>query len=157
MMVLQGQRRATRFITNMYEYGTYKERLLACNLLPLSYRREMLDCGFLHKARAGILGETVLDLCDMRPLRQNLRLDPDDNLLQLLPANTETYASFYTQRIVGIWNSLPVNTRAIPHIHKGTALKNSLKKVYLNKLTATFNQDSNCTWVTRCRCTNCRN
>ena len=150
------QRRATQFITKMYYDYSYKERLLACDLLPLSFRRELLDCGFLHKARAGILGQTVLDLCDMRPIRYNPRLDPNDDLLRLLPVNTETYASFYTRRIASIWNSLPVTTRAVPHTRKGSAFKKSLKKVYLNKLNSTFNPDVDCTWVTRCRCTTCR-
>ena len=151
------QRRATQFITNIYEYGTYRERLVASNLLPLSYRRELLDCGFLHKARAGILGQTILDLCDVRPIRRNPRLDPNDNLLRLLPVNTETYACYYTRRIVNIWNSLPVNSRSIRYTRSGSAFKNSLKKGYHTRLIDTFNPDIDCTWITKCRCTTCRN
>ena len=152
------QRRATQFITNMYYQSgaTYQERLLASNLIPLSYRREILDCGFLHKARAGIMGQTIMELCDMRPIRHNYRLDPNDTLLRLLPVNTETYANYYTRRIVGIWNSLPTHTRSIQFTRNGTIFKNSLKKYYMNKVTNTFDPDRDCTWVTRCRCTTCR-
>ena len=150
------QRRATKFISNMF-YSNYKDRLQASNLLPLSYRREALDCGFLHKARAGILGETVFELCDVRPLRQNVRLDPDDNFLRLLPVNTETYANFYTRRIVNIWNSLPTETRRIVFTRGGTAFKSHVKKWYTHKLLTYFDPDRDCTWVTKCRCTVCRN
>ena len=133
-----------------------KERLQSSKLLPLSYRREAIDCSFLHIARAGNLGETVFELCDMRPLRPNPRLDPDANFLRLLPVNTETYANFYTRRIVNIWNSLPTDTRKVNFTRGGTAFKSRVKKWYTHKLFTNFDPDRDCTWVTKCRCTTCR-
>ena len=150
------QRRATKFITGM-PYASYKERVIACNLLPLSFRREILDCCFHHKARTGILGQNVLELSNRRPPRPNPRLDPQANLLQVLPVNTETYANFYTRHIVKTWNSVPIQTRGIPHTRTSKAFRNSLIKIYFQKLNNTFTTDSECTWVTHCRCTNCRN
>lgn len=69
------QRRATKLITGNL-YASYADRLVQCDLIPLTFRCEMLDCSFMYKARAWILGNTIMLLCDMRPFRQNPRLDP---------------------------------------------------------------------------------
>ena len=70
------QRKATRYICN-YRDINYKERLLTTKLIPLTYRREILDCLLAHKARSGILGEALYTICSARAHRHNPRLDRD--------------------------------------------------------------------------------
>ena len=142
-------------ITNR-PYATYNERLAELTLLPLSFRRDILDCGFLRKARAGIFGFTILNLCNVLPFRHNPRLDPDENLLRLQPANTETFEKFYTRRIAQTWNTLPIMIRNIPFNRKSPAFKNAINRWYNDKVTSTFDPYNECTWVTKCRCPHCR-
>ena len=149
------QRRTTRFILSTNE-PTYEERLLECKLLPLSYRREILDCQFQHKAKAGAFGENIRALCDVRPHWRNPRLDTHASKLRYIPAHTETYHHFYTRRIAHIWNRLPDRVRAIPYNRLSPALKKALNHFYQQQLEIKFQTPNTCTWVTKCRCPTCR-
>ena len=137
-------------------YATYKERLTKLNLLPLSFRREILDSAFLRKARAGIFDQTIFFRCDVCPIRQNHRLVPGESFLRLLPTNTETFAKFYTRRIAHVWNSLSVEIRNIPFNLKSPAFKKAVNAWCMDKVNTTFDPYDECTWVLKCRCPNCR-
>ena len=49
------QRRATKFILNYSKDMSYTERLIATNLLPLEFRREISDLLLVLKAKTGLL------------------------------------------------------------------------------------------------------
>ena len=121
------QRRGTRFIlsTGFGEPG-YEERLIASKLLPLSYRREMLDCQFLLKAKSGAFGEQIWGLVDIRPHWINPRLDTHATKLRYQPAHTETYNHFFTRRIAHIWNKLPDQIRTILFNRQSPRFKRSI-------------------------------
>ena len=151
------QRRGTKFILSTGIDGpSYKERLETCNLLPLSLRREILDCQFLHKAKAGAFGQNIRALVDVRPHWRNPRLDEHTSRLGYLLAHTETYSHFYTRRVPHIWNKLPTHVRAIPFTPLSTSFKQALKRFFNDKFQVDFITDNKCTWVTKCRCTTCR-
>ena len=48
-MVESVQRRAKKFILNNYK-SNYRDRLISCNLLPLTFRREFLDLVFIYNS-----------------------------------------------------------------------------------------------------------
>ena len=151
------QRRGTKFILSTgWEGPSYTERLSTCALLPLSLRREILDCQFLLKAKSGVFGEDVRFLVDVRPHWRNPRLDAHTSKLRYLPAHTETYSHFYTRRVPHIWNKLPDHVRAIPYTPLSSRFKKALKKFFTNKLLVEFKTENTCTWVSKCRCTTCR-
>ena len=149
------QRCATRYMCN-YQELSYKERLLSTKLVPLTYRREILDSQFAHKARSGVMGTFVQDLCSVKPPRHNVRLDRDNTKIHPRLINTETFSHFYSNRIPHIWNSLSPNLRRLPYIPNSSLFKNQIKQHFTNKINDTFDGNNACTWVTKCRCPTCR-
>ena len=153
------QRKSTRYICN---YGNldYKERLQRTKLIPLTSRRESLDYQFAHnlwhKARAGLLGQEIQNICSVRPARHNMRLDSNSNKIHIKKFKTETYAHFYSNRLPPIWNMLPNHIRSLPYVPYSTLFKKSIKKVYISRLETNFDWNNPCTWVTKCRCPTCR-
>ena len=90
----QVQKRATKFITCDY-LSNYKTRLMSCDILPLSYRREYLDANLLYKTIHGACNLYILSKIVFSTLRNNAQVD-NCNVGNLLPmiANTEIYKHF---------------------------------------------------------------
>ena len=149
------QRRATKFICR-YEDINYKDRLIRCNLVPLSFRREMLDIFFIHKARSGSLGHVIQAMCISAPPARNLRWNSDLTSIRAGFTHTETFAHFFSNRIAPIWNYLPQQIRGLPYLEKSIRFKNAVKRVYHLRVNTYFEWENTCTWVTRCRCHLCR-
>jgi exonuclease III len=149
------QRKATRYICN-YANLNYKERLTRCDLVPLSSRREILDVQFAHKGRSGVLGEDIRTLCTNRPHRRNVRLDRGNSKIRAHSFQTETFSHFYTNRLPSIWNGLPEATRVLAYIPKSTIFKSMVRRHFQSRFEQTFDPNSSCTWVSRCRCPTCR-
>ena len=150
------QRKATRYICN-YNGMDYRARLLRTKLIPLTSRRETLDCQFAFKARAGTLGETIKSICSAKPARHNMRLDKDNTKIYQKLVNTETFSHFYSNRLPPIWNKLPEYIRGLIYVPKSSKFKHALRKYYKKRLEETFDPENPCTWVTKCRCPTCRN
>ena len=81
------QRRATKYILNDGE-STYKSRLTLTNLIPLSYRRELLDLSFIHPSIHGHYGRNFKDMflfrqhrCTTRSAKETNMIKPSSNLL----------------------------------------------------------------------------
>ena len=69
----------------------------------------------------------------------------------------ESSSHFYPVRIARLWNALPLALRiTLTQPNSIAVLKLKLNKFYMDKLVSTFESDNMCTWVTACRCTNCR-
>ena len=118
------QRRATRFITSDSDY---KSRLKSCNLLPLSFRRELLDLFFLFKCKIGLICIDILKyLSPFNPLR-NTRNAAKGPLFSPKFCNTETYAYFYFNRVIPLWNALPLEARLS---YKYSSFKNIISLHY---------------------------
>ena len=82
-----------------------------------------------------------------------------NKLVSLLPIpRTKLYINFFSNRLVHLWNKLPVEIRLseLNEVGKNTTFKNDLNKHYFTRLENVFNPDSVCTWSSICRCVNCR-
>ena len=101
----------------------YQRRLELTELLPLSYRREVLDCIFMYKVRGGKFGDDIKGICDLRPFWVNPRQGDLNTRLRLLPAHTETFQHWYTRRAPYLWNILPEYIRAMPYQETRQGLK----------------------------------
>lgn len=148
------QRRATKYITND-KHSNYQTRLLRADLLPLSYRREILDCMFLLKVKSNIF-EGLKEICIKETNRPNLRHGDNKTWLPYQKAKTETYHHFYTRRITHIWNSLPLKLRTTQYVPGSTVFKFGIQELYRTRLTNDFDSYNLCKWLTKCRCSLCR-
>jgi len=158
------QRLATDFITNNPRRPSpnrisYKDRLLTCNLLPLSYRREVYDLILFIKSIKGMISFNILDYISFQQ-DPHIRVTRNrvEGLTLLTPiTRLESSAHFYPSRIAHLWNALHIDLRK-----KLTApipisqVKSILNNHYKNKLTNYFDADNACTFVTACRCNICK-
>jgi hypothetical protein len=152
------QRRASKYILNEYT-DDYKSRLLTCDILPLTYRREIMDCVFFYNCLHNLVDINVMRIVLTHTSNLRTRSDVSDNVtLMCHPCNTESYLSFYTNRIVKLWNQLPSNIRELELSDSlsNIVFKKELKSWYYNRFIETFNPDNTCTWTSVCRCARCR-
>ena len=66
--------------------------------------------------------------------------------------------NFYSNRIVNLWNSLPLEIRSITPSSTSTRLfKTALANYYTHmyKLHRDFNVEDTCIWLSHCRCASC--
>ena len=120
------QRRATKFIlkTDL----SYPERLVKLNLLPLEYRREILDLCFFFKCLKGSLDFDVLSYVDFKSPKYNIR-NSEATLVKGL-FKTNVFKFLFFNRIVDLWNCLPLSIRTIEYF---SSFKNNVDKFYRNK------------------------
>lgn len=110
------QRRGTKFILGKRNF-TYDERLKCLNLFSLEKRRYLFDVTFLYKALNGYLNVDVFPL-----LNFDSRDDPfrfrhvDDYSLKMNFVRTTNFKSTYFNRIVEMWNSIPLDIRLSPSL-----------------------------------------
>jgi hypothetical protein len=155
------QRRATKYITG-YKEIPYDIRLKECSLLPLSLRREFLDCVFIYNCIHQLIDFDISLIVNfVNPDGVNVRLrnnNSDPLMLKVNRVNSETYRRFYTNRIPHIWNSLPFDIRNIDLSHSGynTCFKTQLKAWFFSIFCDKFLNDNPCTWTVKCTCINCR-
>jgi hypothetical protein len=157
------QRKATNYILNNERYDhpshiNYKTRLLMLDLLPTSYRREILDLTLMLKSLNGTTNLNLIDRISFvgRPDGIQTRQTTQATKLNTVKTNLERTKHFYTHRIVEIWNALPDNIRnALKNTSNPLIIKQHLLPYYKNKLANTFNPDDQCTWVSTCKCNRC--
>ena len=146
------QRRATKYIL-MLPFQTelsYKERLMQCSLLPISYWHEMLDLIFLYKATNGLIN---ID-CDILPLpRKTTRAtrsshNNDITTYTTKKCRTVTYQRSFFIRTSRIWNSLPSSIRVNSLSLKSFKVK--LFEYYMNALLNLYDPDNPRTWKSVC-------
>jgi len=158
------QRKATNYILNNPPYYSphhidYKTRLIQLNLLPTSYRREILDIVFflkcLHRKSCYNISEytsfaTRDDGSRTRIIELNTRLHTKRTKL-------ESTAHFYPYRITKIWNSLPqpLQTTLKP-LSEPLVMKQFLVPYYRSKLLSHFDPEDSCTWISWCNCSRCK-
>jgi hypothetical protein len=145
------QRRATCYITNDYSTG-YKDRLIQCNLLPLSLRRDFLDLSFMYNCINDVVNVNLIELFHCTSHELNVEFPV------AFRCKTEQGLKFFNARIHPMWYMTPENIRALELSDNGKnmAFKKQLKiwlwEHFLNK----FITENQCTWILRCRCANCR-
>jgi ribonuclease P/MRP protein subunit RPP40 len=115
------QRRATRMVPGLKDMA-YEDRLRKLNLPTLTYRRHRGDVIHAYKYVHGIYnvpGSRLLQKSDLSNTRGNsLKLYKGHSRLGLR-------SSFFSQRVVAKWNSLPEEVAAAPSMN---AFKNRLDK-----------------------------
>ncbi len=150
------QRRATKYITNDYN-SEYKSRLTKCNLLPISYLKEVNDICFLYKCLHNFYNidiRHILSFYDATTSRTRLGQRP----YTLIPSRRapKKAKDFFNRRIVKTWNALPADlVGIIPTNNSILPFKNKVKQFYYDKLKITFNTLLPCTWRTFCPCGRC--
>ena len=118
----QVQRKSTRFIVG--KELNYNERLKKIELLPLVYRREILDLIFSYKCFKGICELDISQYVSFRIYTRNLR--GIDNLTLSVPfSRTEAFKNSYFIRICRLWNGLPW------HVRESDKLAVFRRKLYL--------------------------
>ena len=140
------QRSMTKFILNSYDLS-YVQRCTDLKLLPLSFRREINDLLFFFKCLHGSVkvdfSTEFAFLTSPRSLRS-----ASEELLSAQPVRTECFKSSYFNRIVRLWNLLPV---CIRQCESFSTFKKQLNSFYVDKF-ASFNVENYCTWTSTCRC-----
>ena len=99
------QRRATRGILQV-KIGevSYKDRLLALNLLPLSYDREIKDLPFFFKAMYGYYDLNIFDYMSFVSHSRTHNCVNPSLMLKVPSCKTSTFQSSFFNRIVPLWN-----------------------------------------------------
>ncbi len=149
------QRRASNFILH-YPGLDYKERLTQLNLLPLATRREINDLTFFFRCKYGLydidLSKFVVFNCDIQG-RPSTRSSADHLLLVRQRCKTESHMNSFFHRIVPLWNRLPYDIRSCASF---SSFKFHLIEFFKSQFTDHFDSSSTCTWISCCRCANCR-
>ena len=126
-------------------------------MLPLSYRREILDINFLYRSIHRNTLSIILDKIRFSGRRGKLLInDVNLGLLLIQNANSEIYKHFYTHRIVPLWNSVPCDIRSLEFRRNGAQFKRHLRDYFRKLVIERFDSENMCTWVSKCRCSNCR-
>ena len=105
-----------------------------------------------------------LELCDLNlnnfvvfnstlQNRPTTRSSADPLLLIPKRCKTESHRASFFNRIVPLWNQLPLTVRSTVNM---ASFKSQLSEWYQNKFQESFNTDNVCSWVTCCQCCDCR-
>ena len=143
-------RRATRFILRCNSdprfRPSYKSRLISLNLLPISYWLECRDLIFLFKGINGFLN-FPLDRFISFSTGRTRSAASSLNLTHKFRFRTSLFRDFYFNRIVYLWNNLPLPIRQVDTIK---SFKTLLYEHYIMKLNTDFDTDRIRTWRTVC-------
>jgi hypothetical protein len=154
------QRRMTKYILDDYELD-YKSRLIECNLLPLTLRRQYLDCIFTYNSINNLndfnICSKVSLLSDQTDNFTRLRANQDPLMFKVEKTKHESYCKFYTRRIISLWNLIPYQIRSAELTEMGynTTFKRELKVWLYTYFVEKFN-DNTCSWIIDCGCRNCK-
>ena len=125
------QRRATKFILNYPKEMTYRERLIATNLLPLEFRREIADLILLYKSKTGLIPMDVNNfLCSYEPGFRSRNYNKN-NYYFLLKHKQQYFRNSFFVRSASLWNSLPADLKLCGSLN---SFKVSIRKHYVSKL-----------------------
>ena len=95
-------------------------------MLSLEKRRYLFDVVFLYKALNGYLNIELTPLLNFYSQADPYKLrHVDDYSLKLNYARTTKFKNSYFNRIVEMWNSLPLEIRLAPNLE---AFKSNVKK-----------------------------
>ena len=155
----QVQRRATKYILNLPFNCevSYKDRLIQCNLTPLTYWHEYLDMVFYFKLINKLI---TLDTAFLPKLNTPMRttrmsIISEGTKFEERRCRTETYRISYLMRSTRTWNVLPKEITQTYSTSSLATFKNNLKEYYYTALKLTFDPDDPRTWKTICVKCNC--
>ena len=146
------QGRASRWILQQRKgEQEYKDRLVALDLLPLCYDREMTDLMFFYKAFYGYID---IHICNFVSFVNNGRTRPSQLRTLKTPfCQTSIFQSSYFNRIVKLWNR---TIHVIPEKNFSSLLlfKRAINDMYKSVLNRSFDLSMPCTlnFVPDCSC-----
>ena len=158
------QRRATNYILNNPKRPSplhidYKQRLQQLKLLPLTFRREILDLKTFLKIwnSPNKLGLDKLLQFSAPSEGRVTRAMASGLTLKYTKTRLATTAHFYPYRISMTWNKLPYNMRlSLRYLTDSEKIKRILNQYYYARLSERFDPINTCTWVTHCDCNQCK-
>ena len=146
------QQRATKFILNFPFRcaATYQERSMEWNLLPICYRKELLDLVLLFKALNGLvdISPEVLPKPKLLSLLTRSSTPSDEITFQQNVCRTKTYQTSYMNRVTRVWNILPNDIRK--KNNSLSSFKAILWKYYTSALSNCYDPDNSRTWKSVC-------
>ena len=146
------QRNVTRYALH-YPTINYKERCEYFIILPLSFRREMIDIKLIFKSLfVSDFSDIVASLLNDYKHDSRLRSGQNGSLFYPKHVRTKTFKSFYSNRVVSIWNRLPTDLRQEQSLDDFVRKLNSF---YYLMFLNTFNCDNVCSWTSTCGCQAC--
>ena len=145
------QRQASKFILNDY-VSPYHERCTALSILPLCFRREIIDLCFLYSYLHGKLSCDYSSNFELACPHNGLRSAQQGVLFKLPLCKTVQFQCTYFYRTVRLWNTLPFVIRDASSLQ---IFKKNLNELYLAMVNL-FDVNNRCTWSLSCACVNCR-
>ena len=139
------QRRATRWILMSRGELCYKERLLALNLLPLTFDREIKDLVFLYKGLFGYLNVNISKYVTFVSHGRTRLSNTSKYILQGQICKTTTFQSSYYNRIVKIWN-IVCKDICFDTVSSPSSFKRLLKRKYSSIVNSVYDAEMACTW-----------
>jgi hypothetical protein len=107
------QRSMTKYILNDFD-ASYVDRCSELDLMPLTYRRECNDLLYLFKVIHGLL---EVNLSEEVEIVHRESRTMQGILLQPTQIRTETFYSSFFNRVVYLWNVLPLQIREAQSLH----------------------------------------
>ena len=145
------QRQASKFILNDY-VSPYHERCTALFILPLCFRREIIDLCFLYSYLHGKLSCDYSSNFELACPHNGLRSAQQGVLFKSPLCKTVQFQCTYFYRTARLWHTLPFVIRDASSLQ---IFKKNLNELYLAMVNL-FNVNNRCTWSLDCACVNCR-
>ena len=120
------QRRATKFILKCDL--TYPERLAKLGIMPLEFRREVLDLCFFFNCLKGHIDFDVLSYVSFKSYKYHMR--NTEAILAKGRFGTNVFKFSFFNRIVNLWNGLPVSIRTIDRV---SLFSKKVNQFYISK------------------------
>ena len=146
------QRHATNYILNNYSDMSYAERCIKLSILPLCFRREIIDLVLFYKYLHNYVDCDFSSNFELVRSLHSLRTSNKGPLLKLPRVKTTALQVSYFYRIVRLWNSLPRHIREASSVF---SFKKHDIELYFSIL-CNFNINERCTWSLVCSCGYCR-
>ena len=142
------QRRATKYILNNYDLS-YKQHLEQLHLLPLMYTYELNDLMFFIKSLKS--PSAHLDISQHIQFASHSTRAASTHKSSYLSTTTSSYHKSYFNRIICLWNSMPVIDLTLPL----STIKILLTSYLWTNFSANFISDYTCTFHMLCPCYSC--
>ena len=124
---------------------SYKERLLALNLLPLTLDREIKDLVFLYKGLFGYLNVNIANYVSFVRHGRTRLSNTSKYILQGQVCKTTTFRSSFFNRIIKIWN-IVCKDACFDTVSSPISFKRLLKHKYSSIVNSLYDVDMACTW-----------
>ena len=139
---------STKYILNNYDLS-YKQRLEQLHLLPLMYTYEFIDLMFFIKSLKS--PSAHFDISQHIQFASHCTRAASTHKLSYLSTTTSSYHKSYFNRIIRLWNSVPIIDLTLSL----STIKTLLTNYLWTNFSANFISDYTCTFHLLCPCYRC--